>query len=730
MEFRDFIKLICRHKLTLIIIPLLSIVITFFLVRNMPDDYTSNAQIATGIVDQTQQTLSDGVSFQNAKIDQEFNNLLEMIKLKKVLDQVSYQLIIHDLTSSAPFRKPSRDLEELSPSARESALKVYTDKYLKREALFLGNVNQMGLNRVLGSMQYDESSLTDKLKIRRTNSSDYITIEFQSEDPELSAFVVNTLAKEFISYYSILVKENQQKAVTFLGNLLKQKKDALDAKTEGLKSFKIQNRVLNLDEQAKSLYGQMSDFETRRVQAERDIIAFQGALDGIDSKFNPKDRRYVESISVKINQDILNTKEQMRSLGDLYIQNDFDEEYKEKIDSLKDVLTSQIQIAGDKYITNPLGAKENLVLQKIGLQIQSDLAQNSVKSIRDELSRLNIKFDRLVPNEAVVQSFENAIDIAGKEYLEILQKYNQTSMESDFSVQLRQVEQAMPGKRGKSKKMLLVILSGIISLVFCLVVLFILFYLDDSIKQPKDLADKTQIPVLGHLNIINGTSLDLKKMWNDKNRSSQMQKFKNLLQSIRFEIDQELNGNKVLAITSIKQNEGKTLFAISLAFAYTIINKRVLLIDGNFNNRDISKTVNSQAFVEDYINGVTLKPDTQVGSLINVLGNRGGGDISLLEINNENTIGERIQALKEDFDIIIIETTSLNTLNKSKEWMLFADKIIAVFEANQTITPSKKQHIQFLRKQDSKFIGWILNKVSYGTSAPVPTKKSKWYRKN
>src|SRR5688572_7266231 len=128
MELRDFIKLICRHKLTLIIIPLLSIIITFFLVRNIPDDYTSQAQIATGIVDQTQQTLDNGVSFQDAKINQEFNKLLEMIRLKKVLDQVSYQLIIHDLTSSVPFRKPVKDLEELSLSARKSALSVYTAK--------------------------------------------------------------------------------------------------------------------------------------------------------------------------------------------------------------------------------------------------------------------------------------------------------------------------------------------------------------------------------------------------------------------------------------------------------------------------------------------------------------------------------------------------------------------------------------------------------------------------
>ena len=730
MEIRNFIKLLCKHKFTLIIIPLITIIITFFLVRNLPDIYTSESQIATGIVDQTQQTLDASESFQDSKINQEFFNLLEMIRLKRVLSQVSYQLIIHDLTSNNPFKKPSKDLAELNQGARESALKVYTSKYIAAEPLFLNNLNQQGLNRVLSSMQYDEASLNDKLTIRRSNNSDFITVGFQSDNPELSAFVVNTLCKEFINYYTTLVKTNQQKAVTFLGRLLQQKKDALEEKTEKLKTFKIENRVLNLDEQAKALYGQISDFENRREQTQRDIASIDGAITGIDSKFNPRDRRYLDNATVRINQDILSTKEKLRAVHDLYIQNDFDEEYKGKIDSLTDQLTSEINLSTDKYITNPLAAKEALVAQKINLQVQYDLAKFSVISIANELIRLNIRFDKLVPNEAVVQSLENAIDIAGKEYLEILQKFNQTNMESDFSVQLRQVDLAMPRPAEPSKKMLLVILSGIISLIFCLVVLFILFFLDDTIKQPKNLADKTQIPVLGHLNIINGSTLDLKKMWNDKHRSPQMQKFKDLLQSIRFEIDQELNGNKILAITSIKQNEGKTLFAISLAFAYTMINKKVLLIDGNFNNRDISKTINSQAFIEDYINGTTNRPDTQMGSLINVLGNRGGGDISLLEINTEVIIAERIESLKEKFDVILIETTSLNTLNKSKEWMLFADKIIAIFEANQTITPSKVQYINYLRNQDTKFMGWILNKVSSSASPSLTAnKRVKWFKK-
>ena len=55
-------------------------------------------------------------------------------------------------------------------------------------------------------------------------------------------------------------------------------------------------------------------------------------------------------------------------------------------------------------------------------------------------------------------------------------------------------------------------------------------------------------------------------------------------------------------------------------------------------------------------------------------------------------------------------------------WILFSDKILSVFQANQTITLVKQQHINYLKSLDSKFIGWVLNKV---TNEKVKFKKSK-----
>jgi succinoglycan biosynthesis transport protein ExoP len=714
MDLGSFFKLLLKHKYTLIIVPLVTVIITFFLVRNQPDSYLSDAQIATGIVDQTQQSLNTALGLlQDSKISQQFSNLIAMIRSKKMLDQLSYELILHDLTNEKTFRKPSKLLLSLNPASKKHAIESYRKFLANRQSLSLFDTDQRGLHDLLASMKYDDVSLLNKLTVYRADNSDFIFVQFESEDPNLSAMAVNNLCAEFVRYYALLVKENQQKAVTFYAKLLKAKEDTLNNRLQNLKTYKIQNRVLNLSEQAKSLYGQISDFETRREQADKDAIAYKAAINNIDDQFNPTDRRYLESSMVRINQQVIATRSQLESLNNAYVQSGFKSEYTGRIDSLTKVLSNQISQASDKYIVSPMASKQALITQKLDMQIQYDLSKSSAGSIARELIRLNNRLTQLVPHEAVVQSNESSIQIARDEYMDILNKFNQTSLESNFGIPLRQINPAMPGVAQPSKKMLLVIISGVISVVFCIVVLFILFYLDNAIKTPRHLADATKMPVLGHLHKLSGSTLDLRHIWMDNPDDADTRHFRNLLQSIRYEIDAELNGSKIVLINSIAQDEGKTFLALNLAYAYSLVNKKVLLIDGDFTRPDITAAVRSTHFIEDYFNASSSGNNLQSNSAITTLGNK-GNDISLYQLGTEADIKHEFEQFRQAFDIIIIEAPALNTLNKSKEWVNVADKIITVMKAGQTIKDYKKLHINYLKSLNNQFIGWVINEVDKG----------------
>jgi succinoglycan biosynthesis transport protein ExoP len=294
MESTSFFSLLKRSKLVLIIIPIITAGVTYLLVRHLPDTYKSKAEISTGTVDRSQQSVLAQLS-QESQVSQEFSNMMTVMQMKKVVDQVSYLLILHDLTSTTTFRKPSKDFKDLNPSARKHAIEVYSRLYKNHQSLSLWDTDQSGLNRVIASMGYDAGAITSKLVAYRSESSDFINVEYESENPLLSAFVVNTLISEFISFYTSQNKDNELKTVAFLDTAVLNKKAILDSANAKLQAYKIKNHILNLNEQAKSLYTQKSDFETRKEQAERDVVAYTATIKNIDKKFDPNDRKLLTS---------------------------------------------------------------------------------------------------------------------------------------------------------------------------------------------------------------------------------------------------------------------------------------------------------------------------------------------------------------------------------------------------------------------------------------------------
>jgi len=750
MEIKNFYLFLKRYKWLLLIVPVIAVLATVFLVRKMPNVYQSQTQIVTGIVDQTQQVLENqDDNSRSTRNNEQFLNMMETLHLDKVLDQVSFRLFSHDLSAQKPFRDHEDKLASLSKSEKGQIVGILQSKQASFQTLNLNVPNEKFIDSLIRLVGYDHKTLLEhNLVMYHSDGSDFITINADTDNPDLSAFIVNNLSNIFISYYTGNVNEGHTKSTSFLAKLLGEKKKSMDEKIAALQQFKVKNNILDMDNESKGVYAQLTDLESRKQQADKDVIAYAGALKAINNRFNPKDRQYVEASSTKINGSILTTRERLRAMNDKYIQNNFDVKYKKSVDSIQSALNEQINESTDHVISNPLAAKDNLVQEKLKMENELELAKYSSNSLGRQVGGLKGKLNGLVPSQAIVQSSEREVEVATKEYLDVLDKYNQTNISTSVPVKLRQLQAAMPGSLQPSKKMLLVAMSGFSSFVLILVILLGVFYFDNAIRNSDDLEQKTQIPVIGHLNNVLNLALSSKQAKGKAVNEREIQIFRDLLRAIRFEIDNNFKGGKVLAVTSLEGEEGKTLVSLSLAYAYAMINKRVLLIDGNFTNPAISGTVKFREYLEDYFAGdeqipteqfetaqVAVKSkslgltefnaQTPIGdtlqklqitnnglsqSSVSILSNK-GNNVSLLEITNQNNIELRLDELKEQFDVIIVEAGSLSSFNKSKEWILFADKVVGVFANNHQIKSSDKRSIRYLQELNGKMLGWVFNKL-------------------
>ena len=709
MDIKSFLKLLFKYKWVLILVPVIAVTITYFFVQNLPKEYSSEVQISTGLLDPSKQVLADQ-NIDYFKVNQQFNNIMEKLKMKRIISILSYNLILHDLTiPQRAFRKNSPLIDSLTLTDKQEVIRLFQEKLLSKNILTLAdNKGKYKLLDIVASIGYSEYALSKGIEVSHADNSDYITIQFVSENPDLSAYVVNTLAAEFIANYSSDVSTNQNNSIVLLDSLLKTKEQIMSRKNESLSEFKRKKGVLNLDEQSAIVYGQMSEYEAQRTQALKEIQSNQGAIRIIEGKLRGNDPLLAGS-SRADNREIINLKRQLEIANSNLIDGNFKASDQRKVDSLTRVLTIKGNQNADENVSDPRASKQALIQQKLALEVAMQQAKSSIGSLDRQLGILRARYSSMVPYDAEIANYQRDAELATKDYMTALDRFNNTKTEQNMKLKLQIEELGLPGLPLPSKKILYLGGSGVGSFLLTLGVIFGLFFLDRSINNSSQLAVATKMPVLGNLNFLSSSDRSIRSIWNHKEEENEYGIYKNLLRSLRFEISNHLDkdSSNILGITSLNGAEGKTTVAYNLAYSFAMVGKKVLLIGEEprqAGDPNVKSLVTSQNF-ESFL----VKKEIVAEDLITVL-NKSVANASLLEMQNERSLKAGFDVLKGQFDIIIIDVNSLRETNIAKEWLSFTEKNIAVFEAGKSIAEGDKEYLALLKKSNG-YLGWILNKI-------------------
>ncbi len=715
MNLIQFTRVLLKRKLLLIAVPLLMVLVTYYLTRNMPDIFRAEAQIATGITEKSHISLEESKgSVQLIDIQQQFSNVIEQMRSKKIMDVLSCQLLLHDLESPKSFRPARFELVKNSIENKDEAIRILKLKIDSISTLDLNNPKEKEIDDAINKMGYDEESIKMSLKVSRVENSDFVKAVHESESSYLSVFIVNHVCSNFIDYYRIQNQYKRTQTADFFAKMAEEKKRDLDQKVEILKQYKIKNKVINLGQQTENLEILRKDVELMREKVNQLIPSYTVAIKDINSKLSGEDRAYLEVGLQPMNKKISSTKKAIYDFTELLVKSgNKDEAVKDSISRLRTQLEREILKAADDLVINPNVPKQDLVVKKINYELDLEIAIQSVKSIDNELRRLDRKFETFTPLDATIQAYERDIQVAADAYLVILNKLNEASFYTNLGINVEQTQTAQIGPPEPSKKMMLLVLAGIIGLVLTIVILFVLEYLDLTLKTPEKFVKITGLPLIGALNRIKSEKLDLKTIFNTESVKPETDIFKKLLRTLRHEVEEKMRGHKVLLFTSTGQGDGKTLSMISLAFSLGISGKKVLMVDTNFYNNSISKTFLAKPALEDFLNSKSNFKDAVTDTSIEnvkILGSR-GGRYSPNEVMVNTVTKEKISEISKDFDLVFLEGDNLNTGSGAKELTYTADKVIGIFSADNVIEQADRNSIDYLKEIKSKYIGSVLNRV-------------------
>lgn len=736
MDLVYLFKVLLRKIWILITVPVIAGAIGFFFANSKPEVYKSTAQISTGITTKGDVPFEeDNFNFRESEI--KFNNLLEILDNDLTVSLVSYKLLLHDLEDSRPFRKPQQP--ENDPFQGDKNELENLKQYLRAKLdtmQILSNMNEYDKKviKLLKLYRYDHVTIKSTLKIDRIKFTDYILISSYTDSPLVSAFVVNQLAEQFIRYNGLNNLEKSDESVKFFANLVSQKKKELDEKAEALRIFKRSNLVLDYKAENQVQEEQIGQFELAKNQEEAKIRQLNISIANIQDRIGIiKNGGDQSTLTKQLNQQILTLRNSIQKMNQRYIETGSNNQT--LLDSLV-LLRREYQTTTDKVNSLLSGSKpaqqnvSDLENQYNQLTVELQIAESSLSSINFKLRTLRAGKSNFASKEVTIADLERELDVASKEYIDAQQRYNtarNTAMAAGSSI--KQVMIGQPAFSPESNKVMITTLfSFIVGLFLSTASILGIELLDMSIRTPQQFKRSVKLKFAGPVNLLHRENakenFDLQHLFNSQDEQSTT--FTHLIRNLRYEL--ESSRKKVFLFTSTKKGEGKTFLIVSLAFSLSLIKKKVLVIDTNFKNNNLSKALPAHKEPEKIADrrSMPLVPNNfwdnsdSRGSLIiptlythiDKIDSKSSSK-SASEILIEKNFDGLLSDIAAHYDYIFMEGPALNEFSDTKELSQFAELIIPVFAAGTSLKQIDKESISYLRSLGEKLGPAILNKVEF-----------------
>lgn len=736
MDILYFWNVIWGRKWLLIGTAAIATLLTFFLMGLRPPVFKSNAVVSTSITGGKRIELSkQDVFVQKYEIESAFSNLIANMKSRTSLRLLSYRLLLHDLYDTRYGGKPFREIPadaEITVTEAET-MDLLRELRLRTDTLIvdvpLEPRQEAAFKELTKALAYDFESLEEDLHINRLGETDYITIEFVSENPQLCVYAVNTFTDEFMDYHLQSVSRDEYEAVRFYENLAREKERRVKLVSNELSAYRRNNNIVNMDEQSRSVVALLKDLEYQRELNKQGIPAHRKNIDRLEAEFQSmikdEDRRKNASGIIKdhfsrIQDEIKELRsEQPQSspgLSPVYVnQLEFKRAYRDTL----------IEEMGELLIDAPdeqeAAVMQNLLDKRIEEEISLTLKEESINSIDAKIEALKAQTESLVSAEERIDFLESQKEIAVEEYLFVLGKLNEARVVAQSALNpLAIFEHAqLPEEPEPSKRVVYSVFSGVATASFGVFVLFFLTLLDKSLYAPVQFEKLAGVPLLGALNLLPVKKRDLNTIFSSSEETDLLI-FRESLRKIRHEI--EVSGARRFLLTSTRMGVGKTSMLLSLAYTFAKKNKDILVLDTNFKANALSEYANTSPTVNPLLPEQLGPQSTELGKAAQLDAPEAKGRVDIIanqpsldspsEILAGKDFAKWLEEQEAAYDYVFMEGPALNHYSDTRELVNYADKVIVLFEASAELNRPDEESLRFLESLDAQFMGAVLNKVN------------------
>ncbi len=687
VELLEYWRAIARRKWSVIGLALSITLLTAVIVHSIKPVYRASAVIL--IETGKSKVVSVEEVYSGVSANREFfQTQAEIMRSRELVSKVVAKLKLAEHAEFDPRqREPSLWEKWTAPLGLEGPKVEITEEAAELRAI----------GRVLGG-----------LTIEPMKNSHLLRVSFESHDRELAARVANAVADTYIENDLEARFQMTQKATDWLNSRVAGLRQKLSESEKALQAYRERERIVEakgLDQSGSAkvlgdLFQKLGEARQRRSEAEvayNQVRALRGNAGG-DVESIPAVLRNPLFLDAKKNE--ADAEKRMSEVAQRYgKEHPRMLQAEAELKSSRDNTRRQVDIVVAGLAKDYEAARAN-----------EAAVERTLGEARGQVQGVNRKEYQLGVLEREVASNRQLYDM-------FIGRFKETTVTNDLQSAIgRVVDRAqVPGGPVRPNTTKTIQTAFLLALLFAMAVALALDRMDNTIKTSSEVESRLGIGVLTAIPVISGGKNAAKKAYLKDPNSVFSESIRTARTGVLLSsIDEE---HKVLVVTSSVPAEGKTTFAMNLAFAHAQT-KRVLLIDADMRRPSIAKTLGLEkgtSGLSEYISGAAAAADVilPLEDTDAKLLPAGHAPPNPLELLLSPKFGLAIGKLKELFDVIVIDSPPVQLVSDALIISQHATGVIYVVKADDTPYPLAKRGLTSLRRSGAPLLGVALNQLDF-----------------
>ncbi len=511
------------------------------------------------------------------------------------------------------------------------------------------------VQRVISQLHLNVSprELLSRVVVKPVTNTSILSVAVTWPDRATSAAIANAFGQAIVDRQRDLVSSQARAALDSLKTQLPQAQARMNDSNNKLSSFEAEHRIANIDQQTQATITNMAALDAKIGQVQADRQQAQAQLSSTTSQMSGMSATIVGSSTTAQNPVVAQLQQQLTQV-DVQLRQ-AEQEYtdqhpqvialKAQEQQLKDAIAHQQQtvIAGQSSVPNPVYQQLAQQATTYRSQVAADTAQ--ISELQRQSKAMAPVLAALPSQTAQLADLQRNAKATQDVYTALQQKYVNAQVAEETALSDVTITQpALPSQAIIRPSLLLnFAISLVLGAVLGITGALILDYLDNSIKDEREVEEELALPQLGAIPLVQLRNGEPIVPWV---KALALESFLQLVTNMKYATDVQLRS---LAVISPQQGDGKSTIALNIALALNEIEGPVLLVDGDLRRPSLHAKLRmpNERGLSDVLVGATgldeaVQVDERSGLAVLTSGTATPNPIKLLESARFDTLMDEL----------------------------------------------------------------------------------------